>query len=45
MTLQSNYGWTVNQIDDTEISILLAQMVITSKKNNKQKQVYIDDIL
>lgn len=45
MTLQQNYGWTVSQIDDTEINILLMQMVIMSKKNNKQKQVYIDDIL
>ena len=45
MTLQQNYGWTVSQIDDTEISILLMQMVIMSKKNNKQNQVYIDDIL
>ena len=45
MTLQSNYGWTVSQIDDTEISILLTQMVIMSKKDKKQTQTYIDDIL
>lgn len=45
MTLQQNYGWTVEQIDNTEINILLAQMVIMSKKNNKTNQVYIDDIL
>ena len=45
MSLQEQYGWTVNQIDDTDINILLMQMVIMSKKNNKQNQVYIDDIL
>lgn len=45
MTLQSNYGWTIQQIDDTEINILLAQMVIMSKKDKKQQQTYIDDIL
>ena len=45
MTLQTNYGWTVNEIDDTEINILLAQMVIMAKKDKKQTQTYIDDIL
>ncbi len=45
LTLQSNYGWTVSQIDDTEINILLMQMVIMAKKDKKQTQTYIDDIL
>ena len=45
LTLQQNYGWTVAEIDDTEINILLTQMVIMSKKNNQKQQTYIDDIL
>lgn len=45
MSLQSNYGWTVNEIDNTEIDILLCQMVIMSKRDKKQQQIYIDDIL
>ena len=45
MTLQQNYGWTIQEIDDTEINILLMQMVIMAKKEKKQTQTYIDDIL
>jgi len=43
--LQSGYGWTVAEIDNTDIDILLTQMVILSKKDNQQKQRFIDDIM
>lgn len=43
--LQSGYGWTVAAIDDTEINVLLTQMVILSKRENKKNQKFIDDVM
>lgn len=41
--LQAAYGWTIAQIDESELDVLLCQMVILSKKNSRQ--AYIEDVM
>lgn len=41
--LQSAYGWTVAEIDESEIDVLLGQMVVLAKKN--LKPAFIEDVM
>jgi len=41
--LQSAYGWTISEIDESDLEVLLDQMVILSKRNHKQ--TYIEDVM
>ena len=41
--LQSTYGWTVAEIDESEIDVLLGQMVVLAKKN--LKPAFIEDVM
>ena len=39
------YRWTLQQIDDTELEFLLDKMIVESKINNENQEVYIDNII
>ena len=41
--LQSAYGWTVKEIDDTDACVLLDQLVVLAKRN--VRTVYIEDVM
>ncbi|WP_297570235.1 hypothetical protein [uncultured Anaerovibrio sp.] len=41
--LQSAYGWTIREIDESDLEVLLDQMVILSKRN--REQTYIEDVM
>ena len=41
--LQSAYGWTVAEIDESELDVLLGQMVVLAKKN--LKPAFIEDVM
>ncbi|WP_155851636.1 hypothetical protein [Anaerovibrio lipolyticus] len=41
--LQSAYGWTISEIDESDLEVLLEQMVIITKKN--YKPAYIEDVM
>lgn len=43
--LQSGYHWTVAEIDNTEIDVLLIQMAILAKRDSKQNTKFIDDVM
>lgn len=44
---QESYGWTIQEIDDTDMVILLDQLVVLSKKDraSDKKMAYIEDVL
>ena len=43
--LQEAYGWTVREIDETEIEIIILQVVVLDKIEYAPKIGYIEDIL
>lgn len=42
--MQEAYGWTVAEIDATEIDVILTQAVAMAKQN-QPKKTYIEDVL
>lgn len=42
--LQEAYGWTVREIDETEMEFLLDQAVVLAKKNHTELQVPVDAV-
>ena len=43
--LQEAYHWTVREIDETEIEIIMLQIVVLDKIDNAPKRGFIEDIL
>ena len=43
--LQEAYHWTVREIDETEIEIIMLQVVVLDKIDNAPKRGFIEDIL
>ena len=43
--LQEAYHWTVREIDETEMEILILQVVVLDKIENATRRGYIEDIL
>ena len=44
-SLQESYHWTVRQIDETEICLILEQAIVYEKIRNTPKRGYIEDVL
>ena len=43
--LQEAYHWTVREIDETEINILLLQIIVLDKISHVARRGYIEDVL
>ena len=43
--LQESYGWTMQEVDATEIAFLLDQLGVIAKVNRGDGQKYIDDVM
>ena len=43
--MQSAYGWTVREVDETDIGILLDQLAVTAIVRDTGKQKFIDDVM
>lgn len=43
--LQEAYHWTVKEIDDTEIEIIMLQIVVMDKIEHAPRQGFIEDVL
>lgn len=43
--LQEAYHWTVREIDETEIEIILLQVVVLDKIDHAPRRGYVEDIL
>lgn len=41
--LQAVYGWTIHDIDETELEVLLSQLVLMARKN--VRKTYIEDVM
>jgi len=42
---QADYGWTVKEIDETDMAFLLDQLCVLEKIEAGKDLTYIDDIL
>lgn len=42
---QDGYGWTIKEIDETDLSVLLDQLCVLDKVENGKNTAYIDDIV
>ena len=43
--LQANYGWTMQEVDASDIAFLLEQLVVLSLVSRTGRQKYIDDVM
>ena len=43
--LQSAYGWTMQEIDEHEVSFLLDQLVVTALCEQQESARFIDDVM
>ncbi len=43
--LQEAYHWTVREIDETEIEIIMLQVVVLDKIEHAPKRGFIEDVL
>ena len=43
--LQSDYGWTMHEVDSHEIGFLLDQLVVTALCEQQQCERFIDDVM
>lgn len=41
------YGWTVKEVDESDLSLLIDELVMLAKKNNPnaKKRAYIENVL
>ncbi len=44
-SLQTAYHWTVKEIDETEICLLLEQAIVHEKVRSAPRRGYIEDVL
>ena len=43
--LQSAYGWTVQEVDETDAGILLDQLLVTALVRDQGCQKFIEDVM